>query len=74
MGTTSRTTLDSFRARPDALRVPGLLVSESIRSKSRLANPDSAEADTVGARRTAGAMELIEMLPDGLDARARPVR
>ena len=44
-----------------------ILLSESIRANLLLAKPDATEAELVSACRTAGAMEFIETLPDGLD-------
>jgi ABC-type multidrug transport system fused ATPase/permease subunit len=44
-----------------------MLLSDSIRENLRLANPDATEEQLIEACRTAGAMEFIERLPDGLD-------
>ena len=44
-----------------------LLMSESIRANLLLVNPSASEADMRAACRTAGALEFIEGLPDGLD-------
>lgn len=44
-----------------------MLLSESIRSNLLLVKPDATEEDIVIALRRAGATEIIEGLPDGLD-------
>lgn len=44
-----------------------MLLSDSIRENLLLANPDATEEQMTDACRTAGAMEFIERLPDGLD-------
>ncbi|MGI9271346.1 MAG: ABC transporter ATP-binding protein [Woeseiaceae bacterium] len=44
-----------------------MLLSNSIRDNLLLANPDASEDQLIDACRTAGAMEFIERLPDGLD-------
>lgn len=44
-----------------------MLLSDSIRENLLLANPDATEEQLIEACRTAGAMEFIERLPDGLD-------
>lgn len=44
-----------------------MLLSGSIRENLALANPVATEEDMLAACRTAGAMEFIERLPDGLD-------
>ena len=44
-----------------------MLLSDSIRENLLLANPDATEEQMLEACRTAGAMEFIERLPDGLD-------
>jgi len=45
-----------------------MLLSESIRENLLLANPDASEAEMIDACRTAGAMEFIEEMPEGLDS------
>ncbi len=44
-----------------------MLLSESIRSNLLLVQPDATEDDMVVALRRAGATEIIESLPDGVD-------
>lgn len=44
-----------------------MLLSESIRSNLLLVKPDATEADMALALRRAGATEIIETLPEGLD-------
>ncbi|MGI9234773.1 MAG: ABC transporter ATP-binding protein, partial [Woeseiaceae bacterium] len=44
-----------------------MLLSDSIRENLAVANPDATEDDMLAACRTAGAIEFIERLPDGLD-------
>lgn len=44
-----------------------ILLAESIRENLRLAKPDATEDEMLTACRTAGAMEFIDALPDGLD-------
>lgn len=43
------------------------LLSESIRSNLLFANPNASEADIMAALDTAGCMEFIEALPNGID-------
>lgn len=44
-----------------------MLLSESIRENLLLASPDASEEEMLAACRTAGAMEFIDDMPDGLD-------
>lgn len=44
-----------------------LLLSEPIRSNLQLANPDATEADLFRALETAGCMEFVSKLPQGID-------
>ena len=44
-----------------------MLLSDSIRENLLLANPDATEEQMLAACRSAGAMEFIDRLPDGLD-------
>ena len=44
-----------------------MLLSDSIRENLALANPDATEEDMLAACRTAGAMEFINRLPEGID-------
>jgi ABC-type multidrug transport system fused ATPase/permease subunit len=45
-----------------------LLLSESIRDNLLLANPAASEAEMMNALETAGCMEFIESMPDGIDS------
>ncbi len=44
-----------------------LLLSESIRDNLLMSNPDASEAQLMQALTTAGCMEFVEDLPDGID-------
>ena len=43
------------------------LLSDSIRENIRWANPSATDADIMSALETAGAMEFVSKLPDGID-------
>lgn len=59
--------VDSLRAQVSYVFQEHLLLSESIRSNLLLANPSATEADILQACRSAGTMDFIDTLPDGLD-------
>ena len=61
------TDLNSLREQVSYVYQEHLLLNESIRSNLLLANPDATEADIIEACQTAGAMEFINDLPEGLD-------
>jgi len=64
---TAHVNVDSLRGKVSYVFQEHLLLSESIRSNLLLAEPDATEADLREACRTAGAMEFIDRLPEGLD-------
>ncbi|MYD97020.1 MAG: ABC transporter ATP-binding protein [Gammaproteobacteria bacterium] len=59
--------LDSLRRQVSYVFQEHLLLSETIRSNLKLANADASEEDMRAACRTAGALEFIDELPEGLD-------
>ena len=59
--------VDSLRSQVSYVFQEHLLLSESIRSNLLLANPNATEAEIIDACRTAGTMDFIDTLPDGLD-------
>lgn len=59
--------LISLRKQTSYIFQEHLLLSESIRSNLSLANPEASEGDMFGALETAGCMEFIQDLPDGID-------
>jgi ABC-type multidrug transport system fused ATPase/permease subunit len=59
--------VDSLRSQVSYVFQEHLLLSESIRDNLLLANPKATEAEILDACRTAGAMDFIDALPDGLD-------
>lgn len=61
------TKLSSLRDQVAYIFQEHLLLSESIRSNLRIANPDATEAEMFEALTTAGCMEFIERLPNGID-------
>ena len=63
----SETDLESLRQQVSYVFQEHLLLNESIRSNLQLANPAATELEIIEACRTAGAMEFINDLPDGLD-------
>ena len=58
---------ESLRSQVSYVFQEHLLLNESIRSNLLLANPSATEQDVIDACSTAGAMEFIESLPEGLD-------
>jgi ABC-type multidrug transport system fused ATPase/permease subunit len=63
----SDTNIESLRDQISYVFQEHQLLNESIRSNLQLANSSASEADILDACRTAGAMEFIEELPEGLD-------
>lgn len=63
----SATNIGSLRDQISYIFQEHHLLNESIRSNLELANPKASESDLLDACRTAGAMEFIEELPEGLD-------
>ena len=61
------TDLESLRSQVSYVFQEHLLLNESIRSNLLLANPSASEQDIIRACETAGAMEFINELPEGLD-------
>jgi len=59
--------LDSLRRQVTYVFQEHLLLPESIRENLLLANPAASEERMQAALRTAGCMEFIERLPDGID-------
>jgi len=59
--------IDSLRRQVAYVFQEHLLLSESIRSNLLLVKPDATEAKLVDACRAAGAMEFIDVLPEGMD-------
>jgi ABC-type multidrug transport system fused ATPase/permease subunit len=63
----SQYSLDSLRREVTYVFQEHLLLAESIRDNIRFAHPDASEAEIMAALSTAGCMEFIEKLPDGID-------
>jgi len=59
--------LDSLRQQVTYVFQEHVLLSESIRENMLLANPDASEPDIMHALATAGCMEFIEKMQDGID-------
>ena len=59
--------LDSLRKQIAYVFQEHLLMAESIRENLLVANPDATEEQIYEALETAGCMEFIEELPDGID-------
>ena len=59
--------LDSLRLQTTYVFQEHLLLSDSIRENLLLANPDATEAQLLSALETAGCMEFVRDLPDGID-------
>ena len=59
--------LDSLRSQIAYVFQEHLLLSESVRENLLLANPDANEADLAAALETAGCMDFVNALPDGID-------
>ena len=61
------TRVEDIRERVTYVFQEHMLLSESIRDNLLLANPSASEEEMIAACQTAGAMEFIEELPDGID-------
>ena len=59
--------IESLRSQVSYVYQEHMLLSESIRSNLLLANPQATEEEMIDALTTAGCMEFIEELPDGID-------
>ena len=59
--------LDSLRRQVTYVFQEHLLLAESIRDNVRFADPDATEQQIMAALETAGCLEFIEKLPDGID-------
>ncbi len=59
--------VDSLRDQVSYVFQEHLLMSESIRDNLLMVKPDATEADMLEALATAGAMEFVRALPDGID-------
>ena len=59
--------LDSLRDQVAYVFQEHLLFSESIRGNLRIANPDASGDEMLAALGTAGCMDFIEELPEGID-------
>ena len=59
--------LDSLRSQIAYVFQEHLLLSESVRENLLLANPDANDADLAAALETAGCMDFVSALPDGID-------
>lgn len=59
--------LDSLRRQVTYVFQEHLLLPESIRANLLLANPHASEEQVLAALTTAGCMEFIDRLPDGID-------
>ena len=59
--------LDSLRDQVAYVFQEHQLFSESIRDNLRIANPAATESEMAAALETAGCMEFIDQLPDGID-------
>jgi len=59
--------VDSLRQQVAYVFQEHLLLSESIRDNLLLVEPDATEADIQSALKTAGALEFVAALPDGID-------
>ena len=60
-------TLDSLRREVTYVFQEHLLLAESIRDNIRFARPDATEAEILSALETAGCLEFVNRLPDGID-------
>jgi ABC-type multidrug transport system fused ATPase/permease subunit len=63
----SNVDLDSLRNQISYVFQEHLLLSETIRANLELARPNATEAEMAAALTTAGCMEFIDPLPDGID-------
>lgn len=59
--------IDSVRRQVTYVFQEHVLLSETIRENLLLANPDASEEDMMSALATAGCMEFISTLPEGID-------
>ncbi len=59
--------LDTLRDQVSYVFQEHLLMSESIRANLLLVNPDASETDMFAALETAGAMDFVGGLPEGID-------
>ena len=59
--------LDSLRRQVTYVFQEHLLLPESIRENLKLANPEASDERMMGALETAGCMDFIDELPDGID-------
>ena len=59
--------LDSLRRQVTYVFQEHLLLPESIRENLKLANPEASEERMMAALETAGCMDFIDELPDGID-------
>ena len=59
--------LDSLRRQVTYVFQEHLLLPESIRENLKLANPEASEERMMAALKTAGCMDFIDELPDGID-------
>jgi ABC-type multidrug transport system fused ATPase/permease subunit len=64
---TASANLASLRDQVSYVFQEHILLSESIRANLLLAKPDATDEEMLAACKTAGALEFIETLPDGLD-------
>jgi len=63
----SQVDLDTLRSQVTYVFQEHLLLSESIRQNLLFANPDATEAEMITALETAGCMEFIDKLPEGIN-------
>lgn len=59
--------VDSLRDQVTYVFQEHMLMSESIRDNLLMVQPEATEADMLGALATAGALEFVRALPDGMD-------
>ena len=62
-----RVNLDTLRDQVSYVFQEHLLMSESIRANLLLVNPEASEADMRAALTTAGAIDFVDELPQGID-------
>ena len=63
----SQVDLDTLRSQVTYVFQEHLLLSESIRQNLLFVNPDATEAEMITALETAGCMEFIDKLPEGIN-------
>jgi len=63
----SRYSLDSLRRGVTYVFQEHLLLAESVRDNIRFARPDATEEEIIVALETAGCLEFVQRLPEGLD-------